>query len=294
MGAHGQIDFEAAAKLLRQKKKEHPGSGFSDVKFAKLANSSGAELKVRILPPLENERVPGLDVFKHPNVPYQQYDAIRGFPTCMKTWGQKCPVCGVLEEYRDQFDGSKWFSDFSLHSFYVNVIIRGSDKYPENVVHLLQCPSYTGVWLLESLLNDEIGDFLDPFSGADVILRREKMGGKITRTISRRTSPVHKDEKIMQEILNSLYDCRKIWKTPDEEYLKAIDNIAQDLQEIIEDRIVNLRKEDKGGRVREVHEAKQARKSSRNDRPECFGDFDEDARECSRCECSEDCEKRTK
>lgn len=293
MGA-GQIDYKAALKLLTQKKKDHPGSGFSNVKFARLKNSTGAEMKVRFLPPLENERTPGMDVFKHFNIPTAHYDAIQGNPTCLRTNGQDCPVCRVLDEYKDLFRESKWFADFSRGSYYTNVIIRGSDEYPENVVHLLQSPPYTGIWLLESLCNIEIGDITDVLTGADVILRREKMGGKITRTISRRTCPVHKDEKIMQEILNSLYDCQKIWKTPDEKYLEAMDAIALDLREIIEDRIISLKKEDKCGRVREVSEAKEVRKSSENDRPECYGDFDEDARECSRCECSEDCEKRSK
>ena len=292
----GQIDFRAAEELLNQKKRDIPGSGAGgmDVNFAKLENASGAQMKIRFLPPLENERVPGMDVFKH-FIPGKQYDAIHGNPTCLKTNGLECPICQVLNEYRDRFKGSKWFADFSGRSFYTNVIIRNSDEYPKDVVHLLRTPPYTGVWLLECLCNPELGDITDVLTGADVTLKREKKDGKITRTISLKSTPLHEDKKIVESILNSLYDCKKIWREPDENYLKAMEAIALDLREIIENRIIGLQKEaGKDVRVHEVYEAKEARKSSRNYRPDCYGEFDEVSRECRRCENSEDCERRSR
>lgn len=290
----GQIDFKAAQKLLLQKKSQYKGSksGFAGLKIAKLRNEAGAEMKIRFLPPRENERTPGKEVQKHFNTTSDQYEAIHGSPTCLKTYGKECPICKVLDQYRDRFKGSKWFADFSGSAFYTNVIVRGSDEYPENVVHLLQTPPYTGIWLLECLCDDEIGDITDIKNGADVILRREKKDGKISRTISRKATPLHKDEKIVEEILNNLYDCNLIWQYPDDEYLNALDEIAQDLQEIIENRLIGLKKnDDEGARVREVSEAKEARKSSRNDRPECFGEYIEDSRKCRRCDSSEGCER---
>lgn len=258
MGKSG-IDFKAAQKLLDQKKKEKADSGKgtgSDVNWMRLPETG--ELKVRFLPPTEDEPVPGMVVYKHYSLP--EHEGIRGNITCFKTWGLDCPICKVIEEYQDRLK----LDDFFGASSYFNVLVLDHPECNPRVPYLLQASEYTYEWLLQQLVNVEVGDITDVEDGANVTFQRKKKKGAFNRIISRKSTAIANSPEEIDAILDAMYTMKSIWKSPDDNYYNIAEELADQLREIIEDRLIRSEKEagDKGKGVKEVRDAKHQRSSA--------------------------------
>jgi len=262
-----KIDFNVAAALLEQKKKEKSdggGGGGVDKRWARMPDTG--ELKVRFLPPYEGDPVPGMVIHKHYNLP--KHDKIPGNITCFKTWGLDCPICSVIEEYKDRTN----LDDFSGTSAYFNVLVLESKEHNPALPYILQTSGYTYEWLLQQVLNSEVGDITDVEDGANVTFVRKKKKGAFERIISRRSSPIADSTEKIDNILGEMYDMKKIWRNPDDNYFNIAEELAKKLREIIEDRLIRLGSNAAGTdkAVREVQEAKRRqepddRKASRED-----------------------------
>lgn len=250
---HG-IDFKAAKILLDQKKKEKSDTGrggLGDVRWMRMPDTG--ELKIRFLPPVIGEPVPGMIIHKHYNLP--AHEVIKGNITCLKTWGLECPICNVLDEYKDRAN----LNDFSGTSAYFNVLVLDHRECDPSLPYLLQTSGYTYEWLLQQVLNSEVGDITDVEEGANVTFLRKKKKGAFERIISRKSSPIADTSEGIDRILGEMYDMRKIWRDPDDNYFNIAEEQAVKLRDIIEERFIELinKDDDKNKPVREVQEAKR-------------------------------------
>jgi hypothetical protein len=218
-------------------------------------------MKLRCLPPAVGEPVPGIVIYKHYNL--GEHTGLKGGGniTCFKTWKQYCPICAVLDEYKDRVK----LEDFFGSSSYFNVLILGNSKYDPTLPYILQASAYNYEWVLQQLVNIEVGDITDAGAGANVtFIRKVQKGtfkGSFDRTISRKSSPIADDPDKIDEILDNMYDLKKIWREPDDSYLAIAEELAERLRGIIEKRLVDLKNKDnaKEEPVREVADAKRSR-----------------------------------
>jgi uncharacterized membrane protein YgcG len=262
----GGVDFKAAQQLLAQKKKERSdrggGSGGSEVRWAGLPDTG--EMKVRFLPPYGDERVPGMVVHKHYNLPEHEGLKRGGNITCFRTWELECPICKVLDEYKDQL-GEDALKDFTGSAAYFNVLILENNEYNPKTPYLLKTSEYNYMWLLEQFCNMDIGDITDVEDGAHVIFKRKAKKGAFERSISRRSSAIGDSPEDIDVILDDMYDMKKIWREPDDNYYNIADDLAADLRDILEDRLLQKpRGEGKDKGNKEVRGAKDDREKERS------------------------------
>lgn len=275
----GGVDFDAAQQMLERKKKErgNRGDGGSDVNWGRLPDMG--EIKIRFLPPLDDEKLPGMEVYKHYNLP--EHDGLKGGNiTCFRTWGLDCPICAVLDEFRDEL-GPDSLKDYTGSAAYFNVLILDQADYIPNVVYLLKTPVFTYTWLLEQYVNIDIGDITDPEEGAHVTFKRKKKKGAWDRQIARGSSPISKNPDTVEEILGKRYDLKKIWREPDDNYYNIANDLADQLREIFEDRLNSLKRgggsdRDKDKPVREVQDAKRNRDEGDRESRSSSRDRDDD------------------
>jgi hypothetical protein len=251
----GGIDIKAAQELLNKKKKEKAEGGkggFGDKRWFKLPDLG--EVKLRFLPPIDGEPVPGMIVYKHYNLP--EHEDLKGNITCFKTWGAECPICKVIEEFQDNFKDK--LSDYYGASSYFNVLVLDQAGFDPTLAYILQSSDYTYEWVLSQVVNAEVGDITHVTEGANVTFRRKKKKGAFDRIISRRSSAIADTEDGIDDILDSMYDFKKIWREGDDNYYNIAEDLAEDLREIIKERLLKQPSgDDKDKPVKEVQDAKR-------------------------------------
>lgn len=259
------IDFKKAQGILDQRKKDREdrgetgGSAGSKVKWYNLPATG--ELRVRFLPPVGDNPVPGKIVHKHYNMPSHKGLGDNSNITCFKTYDMECPICEVLDEYRDRL-GPQQMKEFSASLAFFNVLILGQKDADPETVHVLKTSEYNYEWMLQQLVNVEVGDITDPEDGANVTFKRKKDKGPFDRIISRKPSPISATPEGIQTILDSMYDLDAIWKDPDDSYVNIAREIAKGLRTIIEDRLIKMGNANEGDLkqpVKEVQSAKRTR-----------------------------------
>lgn len=254
------IDIKAAQEMLNKKKKEKTDSGkggFGDRRWFKLPDMG--EVKLRFLPPIEGDPVPGMIVYKHYNLP--DHEGLKGNITCFKTWNAECPICKVIEEFQDNFKDK--LSDFYGASSYFNVLVLDQAGFDPTLAYILQSSDYTYEWVLSQVVNAEVGDITHVLDGANVTFRRKKKKGAFDRIISRRSSAIANTDDEIDDILDSMYDLKKIWRSPDDNYLNIAEDLAEELTGIIKERLLKMPlDDDKDKTVKEVQDAK--RRASKN------------------------------
>jgi len=306
-----KIDFKAVQRMFELRKKEGKRdlkSGTQERRWVKLPPEGS--MKIRFLPPIGNELIPGKVVFKHYNLPH--HERLKGNITCFKTYNLSCPLCAVLESFSRRLD-KKQLEEFSGSSAFFNVLVLDDQKYNPQLPYILQTSEYTYDWLLQVILNQEVGDITDIENGASVLFKRKSMKGAFERLISRTSKPICDDPEMIEEILSQMYDLNSIWRQPDDNYLNIANELAEALEDVIETRLIHLsdKKEDA---VREVVEAKRrtvverdeeetlpnifknaleketGRSANRKPKgvPECFGKHEE-IRKCYKCAAEYDC-----
>lgn len=258
------IDMEAAKAKLEKMKGERKSSSSSDVLWAKLPETG--KLRFRILPPLDHEKLPGMVVRTHYNMP--ESEGVRnGAFKCFKTWGYECPVCSCIDSFGNLSDKER--GELSGSYAYFNVLIYDSTEYEEDTVYVLKTSEFTYSWLLAQVVNSEVGDITDPDSGSTVTFKRDDKKSKWERTIARRQSPISDDAATYERIMNSRYDLSKIWPEPEDSAYNNATTLATKVQNLLDSRMTDLKKQAKKASdepVNEVREAKQKRADEEEER----------------------------
>lgn len=255
------INFGKAQEILDKRKKDREGrsdvgSGGSKVNWYNLPDNG--QLRVRFLPPLGDNAVPGKIVHKHYNMP--KHKGINGNITCFRTYGRECPICNVLDEYRDRL-GAKQLQEFSASLSFFNVLILGKEDVDPEQVFVLKASDYNYEWLLQQLVNVEVGDITDPTDGANVTFKRKSEKGAFERIISRRSSPIAASQEKIDTILDSMYDLDAIWKDPDDNYYNIANEIADGLRDVIEERLIRMAQTGEAEKKQPVKEVQNAKKT---------------------------------
>lgn len=259
------IDMNEALNRLNKIKGERKGSNKGDIRWAKLPDVG--KLRFRILPPLEHEKLPGKVVSTHYNMP--ESEGVRnGAFKCLKTWGYECPVCSCIDSFDDLPDKKR--SDLSGSYAYFNVLIYDSNEYEEDTVYILKTSEFTYSWLLQQVVNSEVGDITDPDTGSTVTFKRDEKGSKWERTIARRQTAISDDPETYDRIMSERYDLAKIWPEPDDSLYNNAVTLAVKLQNLLDSRMSDLKKaanENENQKVNEVVDAKLKRRQEEPKRP---------------------------
>jgi len=222
------IDPETAKEFLNERKSN--SSNNSEFYWAELPDTGS--IKIRFLPGWVNSKLPGKIISKHWNIP-EHNDII-----CFNTWKMECPICLMLEKYRNIFDTSVW--DKSSRS-YTNVLIKDNPKYDPKQPYILRAGDYNLYWLVQQIMDVNVGDITDPVNGHDVIFTRKSFKGAFDRTIVLAPSPIASTNEEIEQILNKIFDLDKIWRPGDDEYYKKSVICANIIEKVINERLLSLK-----------------------------------------------------
>lgn len=224
----GYVDYTYAKNVLNAQPK---GQGTD--RFYSLPEGTESVL-VRILPPYEGARIPGKFVYKHYNIPGDNSSV-----NCLRTWDMECPMCKMIEEYSARTD----VSDFEMvTTSYLNVLVLKdptNPSIPRNEPRLLRDYGTNLKWLLENILNEEVGErLIDPYNGHSVTFTREKYKGKFRRDISLSPTAIGANQEEIQNILSKMHNCDKIWPSPDDQSMQNFYKAVAAVKDIIENKIM--------------------------------------------------------
>jgi len=221
------IDLKEARDLLNNRPSSSKGDG-GGYRWFNLPDEGST--KFRVAPPWEGSKVPGKIVSKHWGIPEI------GSIYCFNTWGIECNFCKLLNMFSNKLDISPWAPS---HNSYLNVVPRDGD-YDKTLPYIMRSSDYTLYWLLEKVLDPEVGDITDPQNGHDITYKRKSKNGPFDRTITLAPSPIHSDPDIAKSILESIYDLDKIFHKPDDNLIKQMQETVQVMEQVINDRILEL------------------------------------------------------
>jgi hypothetical protein len=227
-------------KRKEEKKEFSKGeSDRADIPFYSLPDGTEKVL-LRFGPPLAHERLPGRIIRTHWGV-----GADNAKVHCYRNYGLDCPMCELLKEYEPRIETSDWSPAAKA---YFNVWVLSDPSYESRYekklnpkqVHLLGASDFNYEWLLDNILNPEVGDVTDPLNGSNVTFEREKKKGKFKRTVSRGSSPVSTNTEEMKTMLEGMYDMAKIWKNPDDTYHAKMKDAVAYTRDVLENKILTL------------------------------------------------------
>ena len=194
---------EIQAKLASRPKS---GGNFERSEFKWYRLPREGEAKIIFLPPTGGSSVPGMIQWTHWSVPEL------GHLTCLRTFDKVCPYCEYLKEIQNK-TSEELLKQYQSSSRAVhNVLVLGDRNIPQNESHILTSGEYTYWWLLEQILNQEVGDITDPRAAHSVIFKRVTPGGRFERVISLKAMPIADSEEGIKKILDSAADLQNIWK----------------------------------------------------------------------------------
>ena len=280
------IDLTQAKQMLEkrdERRKEEGKEG--DLKWYSLPEDG--TVKTRILPPVGEMKLPGILIYKHYNIPNSENI------TCFKTWDLECPICKMLEDYDGRLDISDWKN---VGRSFMNVLVLTDKKYDPTIPHILGGSDYNFYWLLENVLNPEVGDITDPKTGSTVEFKRKTHKGAFERIVARLQTPIADSTEKIDAILKMCSDLSKIWRTPDDEYYKMAIQSATNLKQLIESRLLSLG--DNGNVGQDTTGKKTETKAADKPKgaPDCFGtkEHDPNAKKCMICPQEFFCAEKTK
>lgn len=306
------VDKEALRKML-DNRPSGSGSGGND--FYSLP-SQGSR-KIRVLPPWEGASAPGKLVTKHFNISDEL-----GVVDCLKTWDLDCPVCDVLEAFSSLID----VEDLEgVQRAYLNVLVLDDDEVDPDSPKIMGGSDFNLYWLIEKILDPEVGDITDPDEGHSITFARKRNKGPFERTISLKPTPIASTDEKKKEILDNIKNLDKIFPEPDSDKIKKVKDAAKQLKAILKSRYEDLKKSSSksasevAGQVekesikkeadtetkKEPEKVKEPEKRSEEKAkpevdkpqgaPECFGkEYNEDSKECLLCPHEITCEEVSK
>lgn len=183
------------------------------------------ESKVMFLPPV-NSGTPGKIQFTHWNVP--EVNRL----TCLKTFDKTCPICEMIKEFGNKVPEDIIKGYVAQERAVHNVLVLDNPKIPPNQPVVLVSSPYNYWWLLEQILNPDVGDITNINDNHSVIFKRVQRAGKMERSIALKGRPIANTQAEIDDIISKCVDFNKLWVYSEEleSNLKvAADAIYQDL-----------------------------------------------------------------
>lgn len=261
-----------------------------------LPYEKGKKVVFRFLPsPTSKGELPGILFQKHKQIP-ELKDIV-----CYKMHDLDCPMCNMLDKYRDRLDVSSW--DHSLKAA-MNVLVLNDKEVDPSLPRILIAPATLLQWVINSYEDSTVGDITDPFTGCSIAISREKDGGKLLKVPARESVPLSKDDAEVQKILSKRYDLSQIWRQPDEKYsdimAKAVIAVENEILRRLEQKEmmkpVNVNNSSAKDDKEVIKDASVADKPVVKDsaHPECFTKHVEGQDSCNMCAYEFDCIEATK
>ena len=294
------IDYDKIREQLKKREEERTKN--SGVQFNWVNMPDDGEIGIRFLPPVHDASLPGIVVSKHYDIPE------RGSINCLAPYDIRCPICEVLNKFSDKISVDNWMA---APSSYFNVLVKGDREYDENTVYLMRSSEYTYYWLLEQIINPDVGDITDPKTGSKVTFKRKSYKGAFDRIIARQSVPIAESDEAINKILESTYNLQEIWKVPDTIYINTAIEFAKSLENEIKRRLQEIEsseyvvKEDDVPDTPPLSETDQSQPVENNTTkstdivvppgaPECYGkEHDDNSHKCMLCHHEFNCSKDT-
>jgi len=257
----------AAQQLIDQYKSKKSGqgsksgnrSGKDNINWFSIPNEAETEVILRFLPAIPGQDLPGKIVKTHFGLP-----DVEG-----KTWnidslvdyiGDKDPVERVLNKYRDLLNTEDYeFAEKVCFNVLVkSVKIKGKvvekDKngvpYDPSVVRVMTSyGQHNYFWVLERIVDPEMGDVTDPKTGYWFKFKREQKDKKLSRDVipyhakdfkAEFGTAIADSEEGIEKLLGEMVDFNKIWTKPSDEYVKKARDVAHKLDLYLEKRLAEL------------------------------------------------------
>ena len=244
-------EFQKKHQSIKQNTQKKPEGEGPKYKWYSPPYNKGEGCVVRILP-LSKDKIgepPGKILYYHTNLPEEDKRL------CMETHQRECPHCKVLNDFEARMDVSLW-SPVAKSAMQVLVLYEfdkdGNERKPKdrdgNIInptdpHILMGGDYNLLWVIDQMLNKEIGDITHPYEGTTMIFKRTIDGGKFERSIGRGSSPISDTKEKTEELLENMFNLDKIWRDPDDEFVKHSRANAKLLRETFENRLLTLENE---------------------------------------------------
>ena len=205
--------------------------------FQKQANNSGSGQKQLFWKPTIGKQVVRVVPNKYnKNFPFTEMKFYYGIGSkrvmaSPSNWGQKDPIIEFAKQLRNTNDRENWRLAKKLDPktrIFAPVVVRGSE---DEGVKLWQFGKEVYQEFLNMATDDEIGDYTDIVGGRDIKLSTvgpETTGTPYNKTSigpSLKISPLSKDEKVVDSLLNDQADPMKVFKP------LSYDEIKSSLQE---------------------------------------------------------------
>lgn len=214
------VSQDAIRQFLNNNPQEsRRSSGSGDITWFDLPKDT-TKTVVRLLPDKDNASgMIGKTVKYHYNItpsdPSQKWEKV----LCMKTHSAECPICNILNDYETRL-GEKVDQFRSDGTFYVNaMVLKGhSDSAKDfNKVVLLKAKESFMYWMYQEI-SERGAHHLDPKSGRDIIIARERDKGKFNYSWELDPRPVGTSDDEIKAVLDKCIDTHKMWRRPDDDY----------------------------------------------------------------------------
>ena len=238
------INLQMAREILAAKEKEPRqgyGNGGGDIRWWRLPDTGTPSF--RILPPWEGSGLPAKVSWTHWNIPSN--DAGITKIASVKEYGVEDPIETVLQKWRNKVNTEEFEATAKT---WMNVLPLNDEKCDAATPHLLGVNgNFTYFWLLEQLTDPDIGDITDPHRGSNVTFKRKLKTIKWERTIARGATRIAETDEQIQDVLGKMYNLDKVFRAPDDEYLKKCRIAAQAIDKELERRFLSPAGGGKGG-----------------------------------------------
>jgi len=278
---------------------------------------------LRILPPWEGSEIFFRRVFYH----FSLNPAGKNHVCFRNSWSKMCYICIAY--------GRVWEVNPKMNMRWRNVAyVNAIDRYDEdkgNQIVPLSIGTFN--WLISMMCDDDFGDITDPKKGSDLKILKESTGPEAKDLVYKPSlinqgTPIHKDPKIAEKWIKSMYKLDTIFKPPNKEKVQANLKAANDfLADMNLERIdpYHLRSTDKYTDINQITDQEEVdvpdteeeqlsyeqgkvpenqKKSTakpkvdtkkqedalHDGQPECYGmEFDPGSEKCQICPCETDC-----
>lgn len=244
------IDMSEVSRMLGERKSTGSSQNSNQMAFYNLPSGT-KPVTLRILPPLPHEKMIGRKVGKHFNIPQSTPEDDSWMYCFRATYNLECPMCDMVKEYADLMDVEEYVCDqYNNTHFYLNALVLADEDYEiknkdrpliKNEVRVVRLSPTVFYWILGCIQSPDIGDITDPENGCSMTLEREKINGKFKYSYARKSTPIAPDKESIDKILNSMYDLHKVWKLPDDTYVKLAREYTNKSRDMLENKLVSLK-----------------------------------------------------
>ena len=203
------MDLNAIRQKLQSMQNQGNGQANNNNRPNYFWKPSEGNYKVRILPSAFNAASP----FSEMKMYYGIGSKMMVSPL---NWGEKDPIAEFVKQLRQSNNSEHWRLAKTLDPkvrIYAPVIVRGEEN---EGVKLWGFGKMVYESLLQLILDEEVGDYTDPYNGRDIKINvvRDPAGGypKTTVQPSMNQSPVHEDAKLAEEFLRTQPNPLEVFK----------------------------------------------------------------------------------